>query len=529
MKHPIQTFPMLALALAVSQASYAQVTAVDDTVTTTVDNTVIINVLANDSSTVGNETMFVEWEGTLQTGYGSVVIGQSNELIYTPNEGYTGPDQFTYTALDQEGFGYGGTATVFITVAPATTDNGIEGAIESLVQGTSNKRTASMLETVCAKASENGALGTGLSDDLNASCLALLDAVENNPDSINQMVGEIAPEEILAQRTLMAGMIRNHSSRLYQFQDSLRPGSQGDAVSVNGNGMMLNSYKGGAAGEEAPRWGVFGSVNTDQAEHDQTEFESGYEYDAYGFTLGVDHGLRPDLHVGAALNWLTYDLEYDNNGGTLDSDLYTFTGYLSWFLDKLSVDAQVGYTAGDFSTERNIESFSTVALGDTDSNQYNVSAQVDYTMGFDALTTRPYLRVDYLATQIDGYNEEGGAGWAMEIGDQELNITEVSLGLDTTYALSFDWGVMVPGIKLAAVSESSSDYAPVVFHLMGDASSDGIFSLQPDTEDSMFYQVDLSAVFQLKNGIATFFSVQNTLGYEDLSAFQVVGGFNIEI
>ncbi|HEX4940386.1 MAG TPA: Ig-like domain-containing protein, partial [Candidatus Kapabacteria bacterium] len=88
MKHPIQSFPMLALALAVSQATYAQVTAVDDTVTTTVDNTAIINVLANDSSTVGNETMFVDWEGTLQTAYGSVVMGQNNELIYTPNEGY---------------------------------------------------------------------------------------------------------------------------------------------------------------------------------------------------------------------------------------------------------------------------------------------------------------------------------------------------------------------------------------------------------------------------------------------------------
>ena len=523
MKRSLHKFPMLALALAVSQASYAAVTAVNDTVNTTPSTSVVINVLANDSSDIPSAPLFVDSEGYTNGLYGTVVLGQNNELIYTPNEGFIGEDTFTYFASDNSG--YGGTATVTVTVLPAEEPPvEPEASIESQVQGASNKRTASMLDAVCAKANENG--GTGLSQELNASCLTLLDA---SGAELQAMVEDIAPEEILVQRTLMANNLRNFTSRLYQFQDSLRPGGEGEAVTVNSGGMMLNPYKGGAAGDEASRWGVFGSVNFDKAEHDQTDYESGYEYDAYGLTLGLDHALQPELHVGAAVNWLTYDLEYDSNGGTLDSDQFSFTGYMSWFIDKFSVDAQLGYTLGDFTTERNIESFSTVADGDTDSSQYNVSTQVDYSVGFDALTVRPYLRLDYLSTTIDGYTEDGGAGWAMEIGDQELNITETSLGVDTTYAMSFDWGVMVPGLKLAAVSVGSSDYAPVAFHLIGDASSDGEFALQPDSEDSMFYQVDLNAVFQLKNGVASFVSFQSMLGYDDYSAFQVVGGFNIEI
>lgn len=523
MKRSLHTFPMLALALAVSQASYAAVTAVDDTATTTPGTSVVINVLANDSSDIPSAPLFVDSEGYTNGAYGTVVLGQNNELIYTPNEGFVGEDTFTYFASDNSG--YGGTATVTVIVQEAVVPPvEPEASIESQVQGASNKRTARMLDAVCAKANENG--GTGLSQELNDSCLVLNGT---SGAELQEMVEDIAPEEILVQRTLMANTLRGYTSRLYQFQDSLRPGSEGDAVTINGNGMMLNPYKGGAAGDEASRWGVFGSVNFDKAEHDETDYESGYEYDAYGLTLGLDRALQPELHVGAAVNWITYDLEYDSNGGTLDSDQFTFTGYMSWFIDKFSVDAQLGYTQGDFTTERNIESFSTVADGDTDSSQYNVSTQVDYSVDFDALTVRPYLRLDYMSTTIDGYTEEGGAGWGMEIGDQELNITETSLGVDTTYAMSFDWGVMVPGLKLTAVNVGSSDYAPVLFHLVGDPSSDGEFALQPDSEDSLFYQVDLNAVFQLKNGVASFVSFQSTLGYDDYSAFQIVGGFNIEI
>ncbi|HVL00690.1 MAG TPA: autotransporter domain-containing protein [Dongiaceae bacterium] len=523
MKRSLHSFPMLALALAVSQASYAQVDANNDTATTTAGTSVAIFVLSNDTTTAA--PMNIVYDGAYESAYGgTVVLGQNNELIYTPAGDFTGEDTFSYSVVDEDGSGYGGSAIVTVTVLDAEEPVDPETSIESQVQGASNKRTARMLDAVCAKADSEGS--SALSPELNASCLILGEA---SGAELQEMVEDIAPEEILVQRTLMANTLRSYTSRLYQFQDSLRPGAEGEAVTINGNGMMLNPYKGGAAGDEAQRWGVFGSVNYDKAEHDQTDYESGYEYDAYGLTLGVDHGLRPDLHVGAAINWLTYDLEYDSNGGTLDSDQFSFTGYASWFIDKFSVDTQLGYTVGDFTTERNISTFSTVADGDTDSSQYNFSTQVDYSIGFEALTVRPYVRVDYMSTQIDGYTEDGGAGWAMEIGDQELNVTESSLGVDTTYAMSFDWGVMVPGLKLTAVSVSSSDYSPVAFHLIGDQSIDGQFALQPDSEDSLFYQVDLGSVFQLKNGIATFVNLQSTLGYDDYSAFQIVGGFNIEI
>lgn len=529
MKFQAYGFPVLMLALAVSEASHAAVTATNDSAATAVNTPVTIDVLANDISTVGQQTLFLDSEGYISGAYGTVTLNPNdNTLTYVPGEGFEGTDTFTYFAVDQEGFAYGGSAVVTVTVSAATTPPA-EGSIESFVRGNSNRRTAAMLDDVCAKSTAGGGEGNGLSVELNARCGELLDAAEQNSAALNQMVADIAPEEILVMRSLMAGMIRNHTSRLYQFQDSLRPGSAGEAVTINNSGLMLNSYKGGAAGDEAPRWGVFGSVHTDQAEHDQTDFESGYEYAAYGFTAGVDYRLRPDLHVGGAMNWINYDLDYDSNGGTLDSDLYTFTGYLSWFIDQLSVDAQLGYSAGDFSTERNIKSFGTWATGDTESEQYNLSAQVDYSLAMDAFTARPFLRLDYLSTTIDGYTETGGAGLAMGIEDQDLDQVTASLGVDTTYAISFDWGVLVPGVKLAAVNDTSTDYAPVVFHLLDDASSDGVFSLRPDGEDSMYYQLDLGAVFQLKNGIATFLTVQNTFGYDDLSAYQVVGGFNIEL
>lgn len=86
--------------------------AVDDTATTSEDNAVAINVLANDTDPDGDALTIIS---VTAAAHGSVVPS-GGSVIYTPNANYFGVDTFTYTADD----GHGGTdtATVVVTILP---------------------------------------------------------------------------------------------------------------------------------------------------------------------------------------------------------------------------------------------------------------------------------------------------------------------------------------------------------------------------------------------------------------------------
>ena len=89
-------------------------TAVDDALTTPFGTQGLVGVLANDSDPDGDSLTLSAF--TLPA-HGSLTCGlDTGVCTYTPNAGYSGQDQFTYTASD----GRGGTATanVAITVEP---------------------------------------------------------------------------------------------------------------------------------------------------------------------------------------------------------------------------------------------------------------------------------------------------------------------------------------------------------------------------------------------------------------------------
>jgi hypothetical protein len=99
--------------------------AVNDQANTTRPNAVVISVLANDSDGDGGVLSVV---GVSQPAHGNVAIsGGGQTVTYTPNAGYQGPDNFTYTISD--GQGGSAMATVTVTVSPAAPPTGADIAI----------------------------------------------------------------------------------------------------------------------------------------------------------------------------------------------------------------------------------------------------------------------------------------------------------------------------------------------------------------------------------------------------------------
>jgi hypothetical protein len=93
--------------------------AVDDTVTTPQDTTLNIDVLSNDTDPDGDILMVVEVSNSVN---GTTAIS-GTKVVYTPDNGFTGTDSFTYTISDNVvGNPLTDTGLVTVTVTPPVTE-----------------------------------------------------------------------------------------------------------------------------------------------------------------------------------------------------------------------------------------------------------------------------------------------------------------------------------------------------------------------------------------------------------------------
>ncbi|MGD1809475.1 Ig-like domain-containing protein, partial [Dapis sp. BLCC M126] len=98
--------------------------AVDDSITTSQDTAVSIPVLSNDSD-IDNDPLTIitplgiPSNGTVSINDQGTIDTTDDEIIYTPNSGFIGPDTFTYTIDD----GNGGTDTATVRVTIASVNN----------------------------------------------------------------------------------------------------------------------------------------------------------------------------------------------------------------------------------------------------------------------------------------------------------------------------------------------------------------------------------------------------------------------
>jgi hypothetical protein len=103
----------------------------DDAANTAVDSEVEINAFSNDTDAENDMLTITEFT---QPENGSVVETSPGLFTYTPNEGFTGSDAFSYTITD--GFGETSTADVNITVGEPSDENTAPDALSANVEAT---------------------------------------------------------------------------------------------------------------------------------------------------------------------------------------------------------------------------------------------------------------------------------------------------------------------------------------------------------------------------------------------------------
>lgn len=522
-----------ALALLSTQVFAVAPTAVDDTRRIPVNSSITLNILANDFDADGDA---INVEGVTQPANGTVVLNGDGSVFYTAPAGFSGDDTFTYTLGDNSTEGLTSTGTVTITVLDSNFPTTNVGGNDANLAGT--------LNGICdqLRGLNDAALGASQRQLLD-QCNILETLRVNNPELLAEALNQLAPEEALSQMRAAVDsnrtQVRTVAQRVQQFKSANRSSGQTPHIVFNGRAWAQQNPRGaGASSDTSSIWsklGIFANFQAEESERERSDLENGYESDTTSATLGADYFINQSLLVGSTISVADSELDYSNDGGKLESDLTTFTAFSAFFYQRFSFYVQAGYSWMDFDSRRLIRYGTSNLMVDqavtsnTNGRQKILNTRADWEWNRKALRLTPFIRADYLDSEIKGFGEQGNGGLAMEIGDQNISQLTLSTGLQAAYTLNQSWGVWVPTLNVTFLSEAESDRDPVFSRFAADPSVSRGFTLNNDGGDTEFFQVSLGASAVFKHGFSGFAEYTETLGYSQLSASSLQLGIRYEL
>lgn len=279
--------------------------------------------------------------------------------------------------------------------------------------------------------------------------------------------------------------------------------------------------------EEEPDggWGLLLSAQTGETEREATNREVGYDSDLDGFVGGGDYRFGDGLVVGVALGVTSDEASYENDAGELETESRSLMAYATRLVgDNAYVDGYLGFAALDYSSERDIRvdgeaadnfGFTGVIDSDFEGDQLlaGISGGFDWYRG--NTTYGVFGALDYVETEVDGYEEEGTTGLELEYPDQESKSLTLMLGVNGSHAVDMGWGQIIPNASIAAVYQGEDDSREFDARLLlySDADTRAL-TLETDSPDREYLITTLGVVFAM-NGGNQFFATYEFLSSHD--------------
>ena len=138
-----------------------------------------------------------------------------------------------------------------------------------------------------------------------------------------------------------------------------------------------------------------------------------------------------------------------------------------------------------------------------DSNVYLGSVTGGFNFPLGGFNIDPYLKLDYQKLKIDSFREEGGdSGFELQVGEQDVESLDASLGLKMQYVFTPSFGVLVPYVRGELHKELENDQRNIssTYASLGDGALNAAndFDLATDDPDDQFViaAAGFSAVFK---------------------------------
>jgi len=380
-------------------------------------------------------------------------------------------------------------------------------------------------------------------------------------------IRQFSGEEASSQSRLATESSNRQFANLGARMDAIRRGARStiSPVAFNFHGVDLSealasntpSPLAGGTGAGDPRdadtgWAWFSNGAVGWGDRDETDNESGYDFDSWGITLGADYAFDNGLAVGLALGFSRFDVDFDRTtgssfatssaGGKIESEGYSLSGFFVYGMENSYVNGILSYGRNDFDMVRKVQL--TAAPGatgtaqgltldrrfeaSTDSKQLGAQATAGYVFGRGATTADLYAGFDYLDLDIDGYQEREdnpGGGLALRFGSQDSQSLQSIVGVMVRHASSTGFGVLLPYAGVEWRHEFDNDAQTLdysyAFALPGSTVQ---FRSPTDEPDEDFFELTLGVSAQFANRLFAFVQYNRTAGLSRTNANLVTFG-----
>jgi len=258
----------------------------------------------------------------------------------------------------------------------------------------------------------------------------------------------------------------------------------------------------------------------------KTDTSSAQDSKTQNLSLGFDRIIKDDSGsdssghiIGMVIGIGKSDADTTNNS-TVDADNYSLSAYgVIREDDKALAQAMMVY--GRINVDKTRKDGSDTLTGAHSANQFFTSLKVQKeTIGVGSFSLSPYGKIHASRTWYDGYSEIGG-NTALTYGEQTIDSTVLSVGLDVDYSIPIHKGNIRPFMQYeygADVSGSST----VVMHYNNEITN---YQLELDNKADSNWKFVLGADIYTKDEWDSSFSYARTeavnAGYSDSLAVKV--------
>lgn len=357
---------------------------------------------------------------------------------------------------------------------------------------------------------------------------------------LNAALQDVQAEEIEILGSQATEASGNQMKHVGNRMAALRAGAGSTIADGNWSGAVPTG--GMASSDDFSRLGFF--VNADYASGDRDESANvdGFEFDTSGITVGGDYRFGDNFVAGIAYHYLDSEAEIDRGFGQLDTEGQTLTLYGTAYSDNFYVDASIGAGEFEYDSLRVVDYHTDATFHENlsaapDGDQLTWSLGAGFTANSGAVNMNYYGRVNAINLEIDGYTEitdnVANGAMAMTVSDQEIDSLQSELGAQFSYAISQDFGVILPYVDVAWIHEyEDGDDAIISRYTNGDGQQ-GVnnvsFSTATDEFDADYFRLSLGASMGLSGGVQMFVNYETLLDLENYSYDAITAGIRLEL
>lgn len=306
----------------------------------------------------------------------------------------------------------------------------------------------------------------------------------------------------------------------------------GKVTQINKNYSSRYEAKiGGAAGnEDFSPLSLWWEMDSNFGDRNTTPKITGFGVDNHNFVSGVDYRVEDNWVVGGLFSYRHNNALFDSGRGETMNDSYTGGLYTTYNItDALHIDASASYGGFVYETTRNINLIglgSSVAQGSTSGGQYAFSGGSGYDFNFQALSIAPYVRGEYMNLSIDGFSESGSLA-AVQFANQNIESLVSTMGIQTSYTLSFPWGILTPQLRGEWHHQYLDGRRNIDTRFTSDPSAQR-FTMVSGVPVRDYFTVGAEVSSLLPGGVSAFLSYETLQGYTDISSHKFMLGTRFE-